>query len=232
MTDLIEHGRVIRLWSRHDRDGLLNGGANLRHVTEYAGSGNFFGTWELVQVLQRAAHRVQRRLPGARLSIGELSRPRGGEIAGHHSHESGRDVDIGFYMLDAQGRPYDQAFAFAAFDAQGRGKGPNRALRFDVARNWELVQKLVTDGDARVQFAFVAPHLKRLLLAEGKRRGARKVVLDRAARVMARPSGRHPHDNHFHVRIYCGPRERPRCVDRPPYWPWYPGEPPSLTSPL
>lgn len=217
-------------WRGRLRSGVLASQSDqIRHVTEYREHNNFYGTWEMVQLLQRAAHRVSRRMPGARLNIGELSRPRGGQIAGHSSHESGRDVDIGFYMLDANGRPYDTPFAFAAFDDRGQALPPNRGLVFDAARNWQLIAKLVTDGDARVQFAFVSPGLKRLLLAEGKRQGASRVVLNRAAHVMARPSGRHPHNNHFHLRIYCGPRERPGCVDRPPYWPWYPGTPPPLT---
>ena len=145
---------------------------------------------------------------------------RGGEIAGHHSHESGRDVDIGFYMLDAKGKPYE-AFAFANFDRHGRGLAPNRGLRFDAPRNWELIAKLVADGDARVQYIFVANHIKRRLLREGRRRGAADVLLRRAELAMVQPAGNHPHANHFHVRIYCSPADRPACVDRGPRHPWY-----------
>jgi penicillin-insensitive murein endopeptidase len=134
-------------------------------------------------------------------------------------------------MLDAAGRPYD-AFAFARFDGKGQGLPPNQGLRLDLARNWELLARLVTDGEARVQYVFVAPEIRKLLLDEGKRRGASAKVLDRAARVMVRPSEKHPHGNHFHVRVYCGPEDRPKCVDRAPYWPWYPGTPPKLDRPL
>jgi penicillin-insensitive murein DD-endopeptidase len=73
---------------------------------------------------------------------------------------------------------------------------------------------------------FVAPSLRQLLLDEGRRLKAPQVMLERAARVMVRPSDKHPHDNHFHVRIYCGPNERPKCADAAPFWPWYPGVPP------
>ena len=31
------------------------------------------------------------------------------------------------------------------------------------------------------------------------------------------------HHYHFHVRIYCGPGNRPACQDRAPFHPWYPG---------
>lgn len=196
----------------------------IRYVPEYAERGTHWGTWQLVQLIERAAERVDQRLPGARLSVGELSARDGGHIDGHRSHRSGRDADLSFYMTDAHGNPYDP-FAYASFDARGHGREPNRMLRFDDARNWELIGKLVADGDARVQHIFVSNALKRRLLREGRRRGAPGVVLRRAAEVMSQP-GHHAHDNHFHVRIYCNPHERPRCRDRAPFHPWYPGRPP------
>lgn len=194
----------------------------IRRVTEYEPRGNFYGTWELVQLLERAAYRVARRIPGAKLSVGELSAREGGRIAGHASHQSGRDVDIAFYMLDGGGDPYPPG-AFAAFDANGRGLAPNEGLRFDDARNWELVAKLVADGDARVQYIFVARHIKQRLLREGRRRGAPASVLHRAETVMVQPASGHRHANHFHVRIYCAPADRPSCRDQGPRHPWYPG---------
>jgi penicillin-insensitive murein endopeptidase len=198
----------------------LEESAFVRYTGEYRERGSFWGTWELVQLVERAAYRVARRLPGARLSVGELSAQRGGDIGDHGSHENGRDVDIAFYMVDGRGRPIEP-YAFADFRADGTALPPNEGLVFDDARNWELVAKLVADGDARIQFIFVAHEIERRLLAEGVRRGAPGVVLSRAEAVMAQPSG-HPHRNHFHVRIYCAPADRPACQDRPPFHPWYP----------
>ncbi|MCB9594357.1 MAG: penicillin-insensitive murein endopeptidase [Sandaracinaceae bacterium] len=200
----------------------------VRIVPEYAGRGHQFGTWQLVQLLERAAERVEQRLPGARLSVGEISAEAGGHLDGHRSHQSGRDADVGFYMTDARGRPYE-GIAFAEFGADGVGLGGNRMLRFDDARNWELVGKLVADGDARVQHIFVSNALERRLLREGRRRRAPQTVLDRAARVMSQP-GHHPHRNHFHVRVYCNPAERGACRDRAPFHSWYPGRPPHQGS--
>lgn len=201
----------------------------VRHAGEYRAGGNFYGTTELVTLLERAAAHVSRRLPGARLSVGELSRQNGGAIAGHRSHQNGRDVDIAFYMLDGAGHPYDP-FAFANFDRLGHGLPPNESLTFDDARNWELVSRLVADADARVQYIFVAETLKTRLLRTARRRRAPARVIQRAEAVMVQPAHGHPHRNHFHVRIYCPPGDRPACEDREPFHPWYPGTPPRVPA--
>jgi penicillin-insensitive murein endopeptidase len=212
-------------------DGKLERGLQLheseyvRYVGEYAAKGNFYGTWELVQLLERAARRVAFRLPGAKLSIGELSREAGGRIDGHRSHESGRDVDVGFYLTRADGSAY-YTYAFAEMDARGRGLPPNQYLRFDDGRNWELVSKLLADGDARVQYVFVASHLRQRLLDEAVRRNAPTAVIERAKVALVQPVHGNPHRSHFHVRIYCAPADRGVCEDRAPFWPWYPGTPP------
>ena len=195
----------------------------VRHVPDYVPGGNFFATWQTVQLLERAARRVAFRIPGARLSVGELSRAGGGPLAGHRSHQNGRDADVGFYIgVVGSRRAYD-AQTFVEFDRHGRGVGGLAALTFDDARNWELVAKLVTDSDARVQYIFVADHMKARLLAYGRAVGASITVLERAATVMLQPTHGHPHGNHFHIRVYCAPEDRPACRDQAPYWSWYPG---------
>lgn len=217
-------------WDGRLRDAAeLRESATVHRAGEYAPAGNFWATHELVQLLERAAAVVQRRIPGGRLTVGELSKRTGGDIDGHGSHESGRDVDLSFYMLDGAGLPYEP-FAFAEFDGAGQAKAPNVGLRFDDARNWELVARLVADADARVQYIFVGTALRARLLAEGRRRHASASVLVRAESVLVQPARGHPHRNHFHVRVYCDPSDRPQCVDHSPFWPWYPGPAPAAPA--
>jgi penicillin-insensitive murein endopeptidase len=187
-------------------------------------SGRFYGTWQLTQLLERAARRVAFRLPGVRLSLGELSGKEGGDIGGHNSHESGRDADVGFFTRLADGRPYSGT-AFAEFDAAGRGLAPNGGLRFDDARNWELVSKLVDDNEARVQYIFVSRGIRQRLLREALRSKAPAEVISRAQAVLVEPAHGNPHRSHFHVRIYCPPADRPLCLDVGPFWTWYPANP-------
>ncbi|MCX7809148.1 MAG: hypothetical protein N2515_11135, partial [Deltaproteobacteria bacterium] len=56
-------------------------------------------------------------------------------------------------------------------------------------------------------------------------------VIERAQSVMVQPSHGHPHRNHFHVRIYCAPDDRPFCQDSAPFHPWYPRLPRENTLP-
>lgn len=216
---------------RYPWDGQLVRGMALgestfvRHLPENAGTGRFYGTWQLVQLLARGARRVASHFPGARLTIGELSSKAGGDIDGHRSHESGRDADVGFYMRRSDGSVYTGNYKFVEFDANGRGLAPNGGLRFDAPRNWELVSKLISDDDARVQFIFVARGIRQLLLHTAAKRKASPELIARAGAVMVEPGHGNPHRSHFHVRIYCPPTDRPVCRDVAPFWGWYPGTP-------
>jgi penicillin-insensitive murein endopeptidase len=196
----------------------------IRYVPEDAAAGRFYGTSEMVQLIERAARRVANRYPGSKLSIGELSSAQGGDIGGHRSHESGRDADVGFYVKGADGRPFAYQ-AFVPFNAGGRGATAHD-LRFDDARNWELVSRLVSDPDARVQYIFVARAIKNRLMREAVRRKASAQTIERAESVLVEPARGNPHRSHFHLRIYCAPNDRPMCRDVAPFWAWYPGNAP------
>lgn len=193
----------------------------IRHMPDCTANGHFFGTTPLVQMIERASKRVAQRYPGAKLSVGELSSAKGGDIGGHNSHESGRDADIGFY-IKRDGQPYNGAREFVPFDGMGRGIGVYNDLRFDDARNWELISRLVTDPDARVQYIFVARPIRARLLREAVRRKASATVIDRAETVLVQPARGNPHRSHFHVRVYCALSDRPMCRDVAPFWAWYP----------
>jgi penicillin-insensitive murein endopeptidase len=210
---------------RLQRAVRLHVDAILRPVADYAKRGNFYGTAELVSLLERTAHAIAARWPGSELSVGELSAPKGGKLDGHHSHRSGRDADVAFFMHDEQGRT-SRFWRFVAFGSEGIALHTPRALYFDDARNWALVSTMLRDQQARVQYMFVAQPLRTRLLMEGRRQAASDDVLRAAAAVMVEPKEGRKHDNHFHVRIYCARDDRPECQDSAPYWPWYDGTPP------
>ena len=198
--------------------GQLQGGAHLteapylRIVPQYAREDVRWGLAPLVGMIDRAARQVRRHYPDAVLSVGHLSRRGGGEIDRHASHESGRDADIGFYIMNDQKKPiYEQSFV--AFTGDGKAKTWPGA-HFDDARNWALVSALLTDPAARATHIFVAAPLKARLLAYAERAGVPLPLRIRASETLAQPHGALPHDDHFHVRIACPPHMQ-KCIEQP-----------------
>ncbi|EYF08619.1 penicillin-insensitive murein endopeptidase [Chondromyces apiculatus] len=202
----------------HPNDGHLEGGVQLdtarkdiRVVPAYAGDSARWGMPELVQAIERAARGVNKRFPGSVLDVGDLSRRTGGDIAGHGSHESGRDVDLGLYAVDAKGRQV-HAREFIRFGADLRAVNAPGA-RLDAGRSWLLVQELLTDPRARVSHIFVSRPVRDALVAEAKRRGVSRALLTRAQLAMMQPTGAEAHDDHLHVRISCPRGDGKRCVE-------------------
>lgn len=188
--------------------------------------GNFWGTAELVGLVRRSVRRVSRLMPGSTLTVGELSERYGGNIVGHRSHENGRDADLGFYLLDEAGEPV-QAPHFVHMGWGGRGRlADDTVVRFDDRRNWLLVESMLRDSQTHVQHVFVWGGIRKRLLEEAKRQSVSETLYERAQRVIMSPNTRHPHRNHFHVRVYCPRDDIPGCRDRGPFWEWLPEEHP------
>jgi penicillin-insensitive murein endopeptidase len=185
--------------------------------------GQPWGVRRLIAAIERAARYAAERAPGSvPLRVGDLSSRRGGSLtARHHSHRSGRDGDLIFFALDTLGRPVPSP-AFVRYDAQGVSMDPNYpGLRFDVVRNWLLVESLVTDRAAGVGRIFCADRLTTLLLAHAREHHRDGDVIMRASMVLRQPSDSAAHDDHFHVRVVCTPEERAMgCEDAAPLWWW------------
>jgi penicillin-insensitive murein DD-endopeptidase len=195
-----------------------------------------FGTDELVGVVVRAARAVARALPGGTAAIGDLSRRAGGASVEHKSHQSGRDVDVFFYALDAGGRPVTPGEAMVRYGVEGQAvrwspahgfappTAPVPAYRFDAARNWAFVRALLLDEDVEVQWIFIQRALSALLLRAATLAGEDPALVARAAFILHEPTDSEPHDDHMHVRLYCEPSDRQLgCADRGPVRWWKKG---------
>jgi penicillin-insensitive murein endopeptidase len=192
-------------------EGHLEGGVRLADspsVKMLQGHDRRWGLPQLVGMLERSAAKVRKKFPGSVLRVGDLSRRGGGDVSGHHSHESGRDVDVAFFAMHEGGKPVnlDQ---LVSFDDSGRAG----RLRFDDARNWALIEAWLNDSQARVSHIFVAAPLRDRLLAFARAQGVPSSLRTRAAFALMQPKGGLPHDNHFHVRIACPPSQRSTCVE-------------------
>lgn len=191
-------------------EGALVGGERIESSKELRLVGSLsYGLPRLVDMLERSAAHVAKKYPGSVLTVGDLSRKGGGEVDGHRSHESGRDADLGFYFTKG-GKPYLPR-RFAAVAPTGAVAGLP-AVQFDDARNWALVESMLTDPKVHVLQIFVAHHLRARLLAQAARVGASPAVRSRAAEVLMQPRKALPHDNHFHVRIACPSGDR-ACIN-------------------
>lgn len=171
------------------------------------GRGHVHGLPELVTLVTHAAAQVEKMYPKSMLTVGDLSPATGGYAPGHRSHQSGRDADLGFYLVDRRHRYQVVTEEFVRFDGMGQASGKYAHLLFDIERNWELVEALITHKNIQVQKIFISSALRDLLLqyAEAVARPAR--VVQAASAVLSADSA---HGDHFHVRIAC-PASQPYC---------------------
>lgn len=163
----------------------------------------------LVLMLQRSAKQIAKARPGSVLLVGDLSREGGGPLAGHHSHQSGRDADVAFYARDAKGRMV-KLDRFVAFGADGKAKDGS-GLVFDDDRNWLLVKAWARDDRAAMAHVFVSNALRARLLAHAAKRADDRKYVPLVSALFKQPENAEPHDDHFHVRIRCPAQHQGLC---------------------
>ncbi|MDH3654394.1 MAG: penicillin-insensitive murein endopeptidase [Myxococcales bacterium] len=180
-----------------------------------------YGTETLVGAIERAAREVAHAFPtGPPLRVGDLSSHLGGSHERHRTHRTGRDADLLFFARDVGGLTTSPD-PWLRFDRFGFAILPGESVRFDEARNWHLVRSLLMDDEARVKWLFCSNELKVRLLRYAARHERSPQALVRATWVLHQPSRGEPHDDHFHLRVGCGPKERHLgCREQAPHWPW------------
>ena len=210
----LDHGDKRRQLSvGAPNNGRLAGASRLkpsRHLRTRTGA----HTWALgllAKALHHAAEEVAKKHKGSVMLVGDLSGRTGGHLDGHNSHQSGRDADVAFYVMNAKGKPLATS-RFVAFDAAGKGRDMPSAY-FDDARNWTMVEALLKDEKAGVKYLFITNPLKARLLAYATKKHVAKDLMLRAAQVMMSPADADVHDDHFHVRLTCPDAMRDVCVE-------------------
>ena len=148
-----------------------------------------WGTQETVDALVRSIDMVHEQHPETpKIYIGHLSMKNGGRFPPHRSHQSGRDVDIGYYYTG--GEPW-----------YTRANEKN----LDKARTWSLVRAFITETD--VQLIFIDISLQRVLKEYALGIGEDPHWIDQifgGKTATLRPIIRHArgHATHIHVRFY------------------------------
>lgn len=160
-----------------------------------------YGTSSLTALLERAGSAVHDKTKTP-LWLGNLGRKEGGDIEWSVSHNAGRDADVAFAYVDAvTKRPVDPP-DLVPLDRDGLSA--DKKLAFDAGRTWLAVRAMLEFDGASVQYLFISEPLKKKLLEHAKRLGEPARLLEHAADVLRQPAGAAPHDDHLHVRIYCG----------------------------
>jgi penicillin-insensitive murein endopeptidase len=148
-----------------------------------------FGTQETIDGVTHAINAVNDLFPDTpKLHIGHIARARGGWLSPHRSHQSGRDVDIGFYYR-GQSAWYLKA----------------TAENFDVQRNWALLSALLKTSP--IEYVFIDRSLQEALRAEAVAVGESPLLIRDAFDGIpgkTQPLVRHRwgHDEHMHVRFH------------------------------
>jgi LysM repeat protein len=148
---------------------------------------NAWGTTETIEYLKAAFENVNRQFPDAYTRLNHISKREGGYLRPHRSHQSGRDVDLGFFYRG------------------GGVPGPKMKKRetiMDLARNWALVKSVVTLTD--VQMILVDHRVQAVLYEYALSIGEDREWLDSLFHAGANSLIKHArsHRDHFHVRFY------------------------------
>ena len=157
-----------------------------------------FGTRTTVDLVEHAILDIRARFPDTHvLAIGDLSQKVGGAITEHHSHQSGRDADIGLIYKE---KPAGFPQSFVTATATNLDCAATFALLADFAETAKL------DGGAQV--IFLDYGVQGLLYHWAKDHGVDDDALVRLFEYPHRGQSalvRHfpNHDNHMHVRFKC-----------------------------
>jgi murein endopeptidase len=146
-----------------------------------------WGTDETINYLKVAIQSVAEQFPGGdKVRVNHIGRREGGYLRPHRSHQSGRDVDVGFYYK--AGQP----------GARVRDRGSY----MDLARNWAFIRAITTMTD--VQMILVDRRIQKVLYDYALSIGEDRAWLDslfRAGGASLIKHARH-HRDHFHVRFF------------------------------
>jgi Penicillin-insensitive murein endopeptidase len=159
-----------------------------------------WGTHSTVEFTKRAIEETLEQHPKAHeLLIGDISQHGGGRVTDHHSHQSGRDIDLGlFYKQKPAG--YPNVFL------------PGTDANLDSATMWTLINKLssTSNKDGGVWAIFLDYDVQGVIYRWAKTHGVSETKLNK---VFQYPHGRganagivrhyRNHAHHLHVRFKC-----------------------------
>jgi murein endopeptidase len=164
-----------------------------------------WGTAHTVALLDQVLRRWALRKGAQPVLVGNMAARTGGKLEPHSTHQSGRDVDIGYMQKLPEGEELNWR--------------EMNAGNLDAAETWELLKLLRSTG--QIEVIFIDSSLQKLLYEHATKHGiVPKDELPRWLEYPRSPPQRRAlvqhvagHVDHIHVRFACQPHER-RCESR------------------
>ncbi len=163
-----------------------------------------FAIAETIAVMDLALRRWAKRPGAQKVLVGNMSQRGGGRLKPHSTHQSGRDVDIG-YIQKWDGK---EELNWRKMNAQN----------LDPGETWALLQTFV--GTGAVEVIFIDRGLQKLLHEYARAQGVTEAALEPWMEYPRRTGEGAPmiqhvagHDDHIHVRFACPPGQD-RCKSR------------------
>ncbi len=164
-----------------------------------------WGTPQTVAVMDGVLKEWARQYPDADpVLVGNMSAPEGGKLRPHSSHQSGRDVDLGYMQKPGLEKEYNWREI--------------SARNLDASKTWDLLRLLAKTG--AVEIIYIDQDIQRALYDHAlKQENMSKATLRRWLEYPTSGGTRalvqhvKGHVDHLHVRIACPPGDG-RCKTR------------------
>ena len=196
---------------------------NSKNLKFYHNRQRQYGTVELVSMLKSVSSELSLKFDDNIIMLGDMSGKHGGHISGHASHRAGMDVDVAFFVRDLK-KGSDTFDRLNRYDRFGVTLDDSGVKMFDYEKNWAFVEACLKNTDWEVQWIFVSKGLKAAMLRWALANGRDLEVIYKAAHILHQPSDSSPHNDHFHVRVYCPgvslDNRGQGCRQRRPVWEW------------
>lgn len=152
-----------------------------------------FATNELSYIVNLMGQFTKQEVSSLVLSVGDLSREKGGKLGSHKSHQNGLDADVAFYFSNKSFQGY-----FASAVAVDK---PHPSWM--VEKQWELFKYVVKTK--LIDRIFIHKTLKKSLceLAVSKGELSKEKTEGLAYETLRRLIPDVDHHNHFHLRVKC-----------------------------